>query len=255
MNIYINQILISIVITALMLVPCANSEPINRYCLSEIKQKYKSSNLFAKPATQITVPVDNGNTFYITKSHNDYLLVEKRGDKKNFQTVQANQYEYGEINELILSQGGNWLWVNGDETDYVVLIKTYKTSIELETLIPLPKLYSKPCSFIGEWWSNCILAQGHYSYVLDRVFVTGHSPTLFGSSNLSTYEITGKKVKLLKANQPISSVLVNSQQQYPQRLVEISKPSGVIFRDINESDIFYDGENFTPLKKCSRDEI
>jgi hypothetical protein len=250
---HINQILISIVATALVLVPSANSKSISEYCLSEITQKYKSGNLSAKPARQIAIHVNNDNTFYISKLHNDYLVVKQKGKKKIFQKVEAKQYQYGEINELILSKSGNWLWVNGDETDYIALINTQKTSIKLEKLISLPKVYSKPCSLIEEWLGNCLLAQGHYSYVLDRVFITGHSPTLFGSSNLFTYEMIGKKIKLLKTNQLIASILVDWQQQYPPSLIEISKPSGIIFRDINANDIFYDGENFTQLKKCLKE--
>ncbi|MBG1270808.1 hypothetical protein [Nostoc sp. WHI] len=251
--VYINQLLLSIVITAFVLVPYVNSEPISKYCLSEIKQKYKSGNISEKPTTQIPIPINNGKTFYITKRQNDDLLVKQRGDEKIFQQVKAKQYKYGEINELILSKTGYWLWINGDETDYVALIKTYKTSIELEKPIPLPKLYSKPCSFIEEWFGNCLLAQGHYSYVLDRIFVTGHSSTWLGSTNLFTYEITGKEIKLLKPSQTISSMLFDWQQQHPHKLLEISNPSGVIFQDINKSKIFYDGKNFTPFKKCSKE--
>ncbi|WP_321206755.1 hypothetical protein [Tolypothrix tenuis] len=248
----LNRSLLSIVILALVLVACAHSEPLSNYCLSEIKQKYKSSTLYARTTTtQITVTVENGNTFDISKLHNNYLSVNQRGNKKNLQKIEAKQYGYGEINELILSTHGNWLWVNGDETDYVALLKTYKTSIELEKMIPLPKVYSKPCSFLEEWLGNCLQSQGYYSYVLDRVFITGHNSTLFGNSNLSTYEIIGKTVKLLRTNQAISSILVDWQQQYPQRLIEISNPRGVVFRDINQNDIFYDGEHFTTLKKCS----
>ncbi|MEO3704414.1 hypothetical protein [Trichormus azollae] len=74
------------------------------------------------------------------------------------------------------------------------------------------------------------------------------------TENLWSYasdEITGNKVKLLKTYKPISSILVDWQQQYPDRVIEISKPSGVIFGDINKSYIFYDSANFAPQKKCS----
>lgn len=247
--VYINQLLLSILITVLVLAPCANSEPITKYCLSEIRQKYKNGDL-PKKTTQISIPVNNGKIFYITKWHNDDLLVKQKGNENIFQKVKAKQYEYGEINELTLSKSGNWLWINGDETDYVALIKTYQTSIELEKLIRLPKLYSKPCSLIGEWFGNCLLAQGHYSYILDRIFITGHNPTLFGSAKVFTYEVTGEKITLLKPSQTISSILFDWQQQYPYRLLEISKPRGVIFQDINKGKILYDGKNFMPLKQC-----
>jgi hypothetical protein len=238
-------ILIGTVITTLMLETQLRSEPLESYCLSEVSQRRKvSPNLLVDAPVQITIPANDGEPFHLLVSGSDRLLLTRGEDQTPLSQVSARQYEYGTIKDLIFSQDG-WLWIDGEETDYIALLELGKRFPKIGEPKPLPELYSKPCSYWGRWWGNCLRAQGYYSHTLDRVLITGHRVSLWGRPSLVSFELMGEKTKLLPAEVQDAHLVVEGTQR--DQVVELSRLGGVLFRGISGEAIFYDGVNFTML--------
>jgi hypothetical protein len=84
-------------------------------------------------------------------------------------------------------------------------------------------------------------AQGRYSPTLDRVFITGHPPTVWGQSQPVAYEIVEGEAKLLPA-----------PAQDAHLEFELPKLGGVLLQSPDKEAFFYDGTTITTLLAGSR---
>ena len=129
----------------------------------------------------------NGKQFSL-EVNSDYVQLKQVKTNNILGKVRAQQYEYGKINELALAEN-NWLWINGDETDYMARVDVSKSIPTIEPPVKLPDLYVNQCHILFRIWGSCIRAQGHYDPVSGHITIEGHPKSLFGFTKLKTLEI------------------------------------------------------------------
>jgi hypothetical protein len=188
---------------------------------------------------RVTVPV-NGESFHVVASHDRLLLMRKEGAAP-LAEVRAQQYEYGKISSLALGEDG-WLWIDGDETDYMALLDLNRKPPTLGRPVALPYLAYEPCSIWQHFWEECRRAQGIYSATLDRAFITGHRVTFLGQPDLVSIEMRSGKAKLLPA-----------KAQGARIIDDVPKLNGVLLRGSSGEALFYDGVAVTTLLPGSPD--
>lgn len=256
MNSYNTQLIaITIfVLIVLFVINHGNPHRVNRNsCLSKIINEYNSNkNLYYDfPSDSITMAIiksQNSNLFQINANKHDEIILTSITENKIINRVFAKQYDYGNIKELIVSQNQKWLWINGDETDYIANIKIKKESIEILKPQRLPEVYFKPCSFFGALWNNCIESQGYYSHTLDRVLISGYKKTFLGVKKFVAYEITDEGKKLLpKEMYGANFIKIRPDIDY---LIESTKEKGVFFQRIDGQIYLYDGKQLTFPSIC-----
>ena len=229
------QVVLSLLL-AFLSATSALAEASDSYCLLQGKRKQEiHSDLHVKkePPPQVTFSV-GGESFRV-EADGSRLLLKREKEEKPLQQISAPQYEYGKINALALVSN-SWLWIDGDETDYTALIRKEKSSLTLATPIPLPEIYTKPCSFWGQWWTECIREQGLYSATLKRAFITGHRANLFGSAKLVSFEVSAGEAKLLP-----------EKIQKATFVTDLPTLKGALFEGTSSEGFFYDGTVVTQL--------
>jgi hypothetical protein len=241
----IGWVLISLLVTN---VPRVIAEPFNKYCLSPVARKPAGATVRGAPGA--TVPLQErparltistrGELFEVRAERVDTLLLKRVGTPTPLVSVRAPQYDYGQIDALVLMRDG-WLWINGGQIDYVARLDRNANPPTLGTPKALPELYTRPCSFWARFWMECAfpLERGVYSRALDRVFITGHRATFWGRPSLTTFEIVGGGAKELP------------ESARGARLVhDAPRLQGVFLQGIRDELFFYDGVAVTsPLSE------
>lgn len=238
-----------LVAVGLVAVPSALAGPLDAYCLSQIGKKPEFPSSESNPLAlsssepeppkdqpvQVTFEVDS-ESFQVVASGVDTLLLKRSNNNTPLSQVRAPQPDFGRINSLVLVEGGQWLWINGDQIDYIAALQLDQKPPALGTPIALPELYSKPCPFWLRFFGCSSLAQGIYSSTLDRVFITGHRPTFLGRPALVSLELVSGKARPLPAK---------AQGARPH--FEVPKLGGILLRGPAKEALFYDGDTITPL--------
>jgi hypothetical protein len=174
------QVLIVMLVMA-AITPRAIANPLDGYCLSEVGQRPEAkSNSPTDEPPEVAFEVE-GELFRVV-AQSSHLLLMRDKETTPIARVDALQYEYGKINTLVLVQN-DWIWIDGDETDYIASLNQEKKLPTLGTPTELPELYVEPCSFWQRFWLKCRLQGGVYSPTLERVFISERlSPYLLGTS-------------------------------------------------------------------------
>jgi hypothetical protein len=232
-----------IVVATLMIVPCALAEPLNTYCVSQTGQsKEPHSALPEEKPVRVTVPI-NGEPFHVVVSRANSLLLIRGEDAKSLAEVRVPQYEYGGIKTLALTKD-NWLWVDGDETDYMIPLNFNQKLPTLGPPVALPELYIEPCSIWSRLWLQCRKEEGIYSRTLNRVFITGHRASFLGQADIVSYEVIKGKARVLP-----------KKAHGARFLVDLPKLNGALFRGSSHEALFYDGITFTTLLAGSPEQL
>jgi hypothetical protein len=217
------------------------AKPSDEYCISQIGQKLKPTKIDSSADTklkQITINTANGLfDVFIDRSH---LVLKRQGNSTQLATVKVPQDKFSIIDSLTLARGG-WLWVDGHEIDYMVSLNTGSSLPNFGTPVAFPKITSKPCSMLSDFFDNCLHAQGVYSSILDRTFIEGHHINFFGLPEPVSFEMTEGIVKALP--KPL---------QGARFVVDVPTLKGALFRGaFDEALFFYDGSEITILIKGS----
>jgi len=234
----------------------AIANPLKEYCFSPNGTRQESRFTLPEPRkssispssvkkrVQITFQVQ-GDFFQAIVVTGRSVQIRRLRETIPLAKVKAPQ-EFGRIKELTLIEGGNWLWIDGEQTDYIAHLNRNQIPPALETPVALPQLYTRTCPFwrrlLGSASLTCgFRAQGRYSPTLDRVFITGHPPTVWGRSQPIAYEMVEGEAKLLPA--PAEDAHLE---------FELPKLGGVVLRSPDQEAFFYDGTTVTTLLEGSR---
>lgn len=239
----------------LLAVPSALAVPLDAYCVSQVGKKPESPpiepNSLALSSTEPEPPKDqpvkvpfevDGQSFQVVTSGVDTLLLKRSMNNTVLSEVRAPQPDFGRISSLVVIQGGRSLWIDGDQIDYLAPLDRHQNQPALVTPIALPELYNKPCPLWLRFFGCSLRAQGIYSGLLDRVFITGHRPTFFGRSALVSLELVAGKAKPLPA-----------KAQGSRPYLEVRKLGGILLRGPDGHPLFYDGQSITSLSAVNQD--
>lgn len=239
----------------LLAVPSVFAVPLGAYCVLQVGKKpdfppiarNSRAPSFSKPQQPQDQPVKvsfeaGGESLQVVTSGVDILLLKRSKSNTLLSQVRAAQPDFGRINSIIVIQGGRWLWIDGDQIDYVAPLERHQNQPALGTPIALPELYVKPCPFWLRFFGCSSRAQGIYSGLLDRVFITGHRPTFFGRSALVSLELVAGRAKPLPAK---------AQGSHPY--LEVQKLGGILLRGPDSQALFYDGYSITSLSAANQD--
>jgi hypothetical protein len=237
-----NWILI-IALSTVVSVPPALAESLSTYCISQVgqKQTFNSALPTSEPA-RVAVSVDNLILEVIASG--DRLSLMQNKSTIPLSEVRAPQYGYGKIESLTLSKG-NWIWINGSETDYVAQLNLGdNSSPEIALPVELPELYSEPCTIWQRFWMKCTRAQGAFSATLDRPFITGYRSTFFERPELVSFEMIAGQAKQISA-----------KVQGIRFLKDTPKLGGALFQAPSGEAFLYDGTAVTALFSESQNEL
>ncbi len=219
-------------------IPRVIAEPLDKYCLSPVERKPETRlTLSPNKTARVTIPM-RGQSLEVVVSGVDTLLLKRSGTPTPLVSVRAPQYDYGQIDALVSTRDG-WLWIDGGQIDYMARLDLNANPPTLGTPKALPELYERPCSFWHRFWGNCLLAQGVYSQVLDRVLITGHRATFWGRSSLTTFEIIAGKAK------EMGLIARGASLVYP--VYDVPRLRGILLRGIKDELFFYDGITITTI--------
>lgn len=225
---------------SVLFIPQAVAAPLEQYCISQVGQKPKPQfDEIKRESEPLTISV-KGEQFQVVEK-NDFIELKRSKDSSLLAKIHAKQYEYGGITDLALTKDG-WLWMDGDETDYMAKLDLQTMPPTLGSPVALPKLYTNPCSAWARFWDNCILEGGTYSPTLGRVFITGHRGTFWGGSALVSYEIVAGQPKLLPEKAQGARLVYGAPL-----IFEVPKLKGVLLRGASGEPLFYDGVKVTTL--------
>jgi len=216
-----------------LFVPNALAAPLDSYCIK--KESESSAFKYRSPERTLKLTFSvKGEPFHLVADGSMVYL--KRGNEaKPLMRAYAKQYEYGGIEKLTLSKNG-WLLINATERDYIAHVDLDSLPPTLSSAQKLTELKRKPCSIFNIFCYDT--AQGRYSSVLDRIFISGYRDTLFGSKDRTTLEIVdGKKRKLPR--------ILQSAYFY----ADMPQLNGVLFRSTSGEALLYDGRTVTSLLK------
>ena len=206
------------------------------YCAVESQ----SSSLQAKTAKirSHSTSIDlGGERFNVLKPRAGSMIEIRDGKDKIVSRVNAIQYEFGGIRSVDVMPG-YWLWIDGDEIDYVARLIYRNERVEIENITPLPRLFEEPCYSISDFFGDCLkLAGGELSTALQRVFVSGFPSSIFGTKNRVGYEIVSGNIRLLPP--PIDGA------RYILDLVDGVK--GSLFKIDSGGLWFYDGSKVSEI--------
>lgn len=211
-------------IATVWLTPQILAAPLESYCISKVAQKqepnsptFKAPHPFKKKQTRLNIPVQDKKSFSVVVSGVDNLLLMDGNDPKPLAKVEATQVyrRLGVVQRRLAVD---------------------RLRPTLTQPVAVPELYEKPCSFWHRFWLECKRVQGFYSSVLERAFITGHCPTLFGWADLVSLEMVAGEVKPL----PAKAQGVSLYSQVP-------KLQGVLFEGPSKELFFYNGVTFTTL--------
>ncbi len=222
-----------IMAATVLFVPSALANPLKAYCISQVGQKWeeKKQPVDEPPSVSVTVL---GETFHVTAS-SSYLDITRPEEETRLARVHAKQNLFSRIEALALGKDG-WLWIDGDEIDYMARLDLSSKPPTFGELVALPELYIKPCLKLDHFLANCLYADGIWSPTLNRAFISGHPVTLFGRSNPVGFEVIAGESK------PLPTELADARF-----LADLPKLNGVLFRGSSEEAFFYDGVTVTTL--------
>lgn len=130
-------------------------------------------------------------------------------------------------------------------------VYSVKKPLSINSIIKLPDLKDKPCSFLASIWGSCEKAPVIYSGNLNRFFMTGYNVTPFGTSSPYGIEVVNSQIKPLP-EQLHGAELVGDIYEYVINAVnrkdiynyyqDIPHLNGVLFRGYNGDAIFYNGQ-------------
>lgn len=237
----------------------SHANPLADYCITKQGQKpppvkfERPVNSPRQPPETIEIEFTVKNDLYRLRSdRNDVTLYDSAN--RELDKVYARQGAGGGGTvEHLQRVTENLVWINGRDIDYLARLDLSQSLIRfgaLEAITLLPK----PTSKIG----NFILAPAFYSHlqysrVLNRLFVTGHRPTLFGTADPVALEWVEGQAR------PLPKELYDTELD-----AELPQLNGVLFRGRSSwSDrfetyynkaVFYDGVKATPLLESYMDD-
>jgi len=199
---------------------------------------------------QIEIQFTFKNNIYRLRSYrSDVTLFD--ADNHQLGEVFARQRDGGSIEHLQLVTE-DLLWINGSKMDYLVRLDLKQSPIRfgaLEAIDLTPKPYSKIVRF---FFTPDFRSHGQFSRVLNRLFITGHRTTLFGTADpVATEWVNGQPRPLPKA---LYDTVLDK---------ELPQLNGVLFRgrsvqgdplEAYNKAFFYDGVKATPLLEGYLDE-
>lgn len=151
--------------------------------------------------------------------------------------IDAPQIGHGWVERIELRPDG-WVWVDGQERDYVAWVKRDGSTPALTAPLALAKLKKTRCNAWTKLSAGCPPAQSYFSKTLERVFVSGYPDSVFGQSAAVSSELDGDKRTPLRV--PID---------LGRLVVELPRLGGVLFSGYKGEAIFYSpsGEQVLPL--------
>lgn len=229
------------------MVPC-HANPLAGYCITQQGQKPPPVNLRPSnpnpprqsPETiEIEFTVKN-DLYRLRSDRNDVTLYDSANRKLDKFYARQGAGGGGTV-EHLQRVAEDLVLINGRDIDYLARLDLSQSPIRfgaLEAITLLPKPTSKIGNFIE---APAFYSHLQYSRVFNRLFVTGHRPTLFGTAD------------------PVATEWVNGQARpLPKELYdtalfkELPQLSGVLFIGANfkgaySKFVFYDGVKATPL--------
>lgn len=221
------------VVAALILAGAPDADALENDCVAEPALLQTLTQTATKIKSKQIDFVAGGRSFHIKIDHSYLNLIDHR--QTVLSRVPATQYEYGGLSDLALMKNG-WLWIDGDETDYVAHVDFTKMPPAISQPVKLSELTQSPSSKKQVFFQEYVPAQGVYSASLDRVFVTGHRTTFLGGPDPVALEFVDGQITSLPP-----------QLNEAEFLADIEKPKGVIFRGRHQEALFYDGVRVTSL--------
>jgi len=223
------------------------AQSLDNYCIALTDYKLQSKPII--PSIDEPEPVHitvKGKAFHIVIQDRWYLKII---DENNKPLSKAGVWQgFGRVHNVVLGKNG-WLWIDGDDRGYMVKLDLTRELPTLGKPVPLPDLKARPYSMIEKWWSyddSGFRATGDYSPLLDRVFITGHRVTLFGTPDLATYEVIAGQAKLLP--EPLQGARLVGGERYREvggmsyhYYEDLSHLNGVLFEGQKGEAYFYDG--------------
>ncbi|MCQ8102683.1 hypothetical protein NP590_01090 [Methylomonas sp. SURF-2] len=227
----------------------SHANPLADYCITKQGQKPPPVK-FEHPVNSPQQPPETIEIEFTVK--NDlYRLRSERSDvtlydaaNQTLGKVIARQRDGGSIEHLQLV-AEDLLWIKGSKMDYLVRLDLKQSPIRfgaLEAIDLTPKPYSKIEKF---FFAPDYRSHGQYSWVLNRLFITGHRTTLFGTADPVATEWVNGQAK------PLPEELYDTELD-----TELPQLNGVLFRgrgvqgdelEAYNKAVFYDGVKATRL--------
>lgn len=230
--------------------PC-RANPLEGYCITQQGQKppplefKRPVNPPQQPPERVEIEFTVKNDLYRLRSNWSSVTLYDSANRELDKVYARQRGSGGGTVEHLQRVAKDLVWINGRDTDYLVRLDLSQSPIrfgalEANTLLPAPT------SKIG----NFILAPAFYSHFqysqfLNRLFITGHRPTLFGTADpVATEWVDGQP-------RPLPEELYDTELA-----IELPQLNGVLFRgksvygDVLEAynkAVFYDGVKATPL--------
>lgn len=215
------------------------AESFGEYCVSKAKQtdvKQQVALLQKSPEVSFS---RNGVTYrvIVDESIQRQLLLEQEGKSSAIDQMTLAP-EGGYINHLVMGQD-NWLWIDRNVIDYLMLIKFQNQKAYFDSPIQLPELSSKPCHLIRRLLKRCEKGEYNYSPSLNRVFVSGYPKQMWGKKKYTHLEyVSGQE-------RPVPELLEKAVF-----IADVPEWHGAIFRDHSGEALFYDGVDVVNISQA-----
>lgn|GEM_PF-1209060 len=225
-------------VTMLQVASPSLANPLAGYCLTRVgpKQSPTAAQTVEEETAEVRFSIFSvrGERFHVAASY-DRLLLTQGDNPTPLAQIPVPQREFRIIDALILGED-SWLWIDGDEIDYMARLDLQQQPPTLGQPVALPDLTEQPCPALFHFLGSCMRAQGRYSNTLNWAFITGHRVTLLGWPSLVSFEIVAGEAKRLPG-------------KFHGTDFEIDIPhlSGSLLRGRAGEALFYDGVSITPL--------
>ena len=150
----------------------------------------------------------------------------------------------GYILNLKMSKTG-WLWINGEDIDYIARIDLKKSPPRISRPIDISSLIDENC--ISKPIVGCSRAVGIYSEALERIFVSSSHGAYFGLIPPLSHQIIDGVAE------PLPSRLNNAFRTEGYgglkfHFDDLPRHKGVVFKEMNSNEpLFYDGSKVMSL--------
>jgi hypothetical protein len=239
-----SKILSSIILGLLLnsqIALAANDIAKEGYCLSESKYPFVSMN------ASLEVSFTSNNILYKVDTCFEGICLFDSNNLKLDSLKIEQQEETKTLNKLIMSKKG-LLLIDCIVQDFIVQIVINHGKASFSELQKLPQIYEVPKSYFSDPPNQYNHINSIYSSGLDRFFLEGFQPALFGKPKSVVYEIMDGKIKLLP-KELLNARLLRWENNFVKRTLgsfDIFK--GELFQSDEGKLFFYDGANVTLIK-------
>ena len=157
-------------------------------------QTITSKRLIEDEQPKIEIVLEHQNKSYVISAHRRYIqLIDI--NKENpivLQKVRIDQ-DHGNI-QHVKPVRKTWLWIDGDQPDYLAKLSFSQRSLGIETPKEMPKLYGNRCNYLYSMMDNCLKVGWSYDENTDYFSATGYPKSILGLAPSITLKLLPSEI-------------------------------------------------------------